>query len=592
MENRAAVYLTWEELFGQVPTENEVFEVIQNFNRQSTVVLLARLGIHMFLDQFRRNTAETVNLQSFLIANFWDDDVLSQAKKKFASARLDFRRAFHLQQILTLLKWTVLHALATGGVEPDTDRDARFALGRSLLKTSDLLLSTSMRDRIARDRRSPSLKRYLRAQLQMGAGLEINNPPPVVNGVARSETIFGEILQRTPTSIDLTRHLKEQTGIPLDSYIDLTLGALAIYLCRNPKELIDNPGLAVINPNTFFGSSVSNDLSQKFWDMESDTIDGLASALSTQSDLKPQQDFTAFHRKPFLRLDTGALICVNPGFVQEKLEVGLFWTIVNNLPEENRKKAFDTWGDLFQAYVNQTFEGAIDPAKENFIPFPGFTGKEHRHEAFDGILLSGRVCVVFEYKGGFLPNKVKYAENIDQFLMSLDQKFGAGPSGGVEQLVRKIAQSFAADKKEQRKLEGVDLSNVEIVVPALVVQDGFVSSFFTVPWLARIFRDSMRKKNLSRRVTWTSLLVLHVEDIENLYTYVKAGKFSLSECLLCAAKRGDPRAGRLFAFADILREFLEINKIDRVPVNDFDKKFEQVLNRLSLRLFNRKFERM
>lgn len=592
MENRAAVYLTWEELFGQVPSETEVHRVIQKFNRQSTVVLLARLGIHMFLDQFRRNTAETIYLQSFLVANFWDDDVLSQAKKKFGSARLDFRRAFHLQQILTLLKWTVLHALPSGGIEPDTDRDARFALGRCLLMTSDLLLSTSMRGRIARDRKSPSLKRYLRAQLQMGAGLEINNPPPVVNGVVRSTTVFGEILKRTPTPIDLSRRLEEQAGISLDTYVDLTLGALAIYLCRNPKELIDDAGLSVINPATFFGSSVPSDVAKRFWELESDTLDGMASVLSVQSDLKPQQDFTAFRMKPFVRLDTGAVICVNPGFVQEKLEVGLLWTIVNNLPEEDRKKAFDAWGELFQTYVSQTFETAINRAKENFIPFPGFTGKKHRHEAFDGILLCGRVCVVFEYKGGFLPNKAKYAENLEQFLTSLEQKFGTGPSGGVEQLVRKTAQIFGANQREQRKLEGVDLSSVDMVVPVLVVQDGFVSSLFTIPWLAKSFRDSMRKENWGRRSIWTSLLVLHVEDVENISTYVKSGQFSLSECLLYAAKKGDPSRGRLFAFADILREFLETKKIDRVPVNDFDKKFEGILNRLSFRLFNRKFERL
>src|SRR2546425_11463430 len=106
MKNRAAVYLTWEDLFGKVPAETEIYEVIEKCNRQSTVVLLARLAIHMFLDQFRRNAAETIDLQSFLIANFWDDEVLGRAREKFGSARLDFRRGFHLQQILTLLKWT------------------------------------------------------------------------------------------------------------------------------------------------------------------------------------------------------------------------------------------------------------------------------------------------------------------------------------------------------------------------------------------------------------------------------------------------------------------------------------------------------
>jgi hypothetical protein len=82
---------------------------------------------------------------------------------------------------------------------------------------------------------------------------------------------------------------------------------------------------------------------------------------------------------------------------------------------------------------------------------------------------------------------------------------------------------------------------------------------------------------------------LHVEDVENLHTYIKAGDFSLGECLPQAGKKGDPGPGRLFAFADLLRLFLQEKKIDRVPPNDFDRKCREVLDRLSLRFFNKEF---
>jgi len=199
------------------------------------------------------------------------------------------------------------------------------------------------------------------------------------------------------------------------------------------------------------------------------------------------------------------------------------------------------------------------------------------------------VCAVFECKGGFLPNNAKYAESLDEFLKGLEKKFATGSGAGLEQLVRKISQVFAAHKNNQRELEGIDLSQIDIVVPVLVVQDNFVSSFLTVPWLAKSFRDSMRKKTLNHKVVLTSLLVLHVEDVENLHTYVKAGDFSLGECLIQAGMKGDPRPGRLFAFADLLRLFLQEKRIDRVPTNDFDRKFREVLDRLCLRFFNKKF---
>jgi hypothetical protein len=87
----------------------------------------------------------------------------------------------------------------------------------------------------------------------------------------------------------------------------------------------------------------------------------------------------------------------------------------------------------------------------------------------------------------------------------------------------------------------------------------------------------MRTRKIVRGVMWTGLLVLHVEDVENLNAYVKAGAFSLSECLLFAAKRGDPGRNRLFGFADLLRDFVESKGIKSVPTNDYNSKFDEVL---------------
>jgi hypothetical protein len=591
MKDRTVVYITWEELFGEVPTENEVRQVVKTFNRQSTVVLLAQLSTHLFLDRFRSNSAETTDLQTFLVNNFWDDEVFGRAKNKMGSARLDFRRAFHSLQILTLLKWTIQDALPIGGVDASTDKEGRFMLGRCLLKTSDLLFTGRMKADINRDRKFPSAKKYLRLQLAMGANTELNNPPPVANSVARNAIIFEEIMKRVPSPTNIGGQFSQESGVLLDLYVDCMIGVLSNYLCRTPRDLIANPDLLVIDPKRLFGSSVPLEMIQKFWKMESNSMDELASSLSKPSELAPHQDLTAFRMKPFLRLSSGNVICVHPAFLQEKLEIGLFWTIVNNLQGEARQNAFEVWGKLFETYVNRLFESAVDPAKERYVACPQFTEKKHQHEAFDGILLSGSVCAVIECKGGFLPNNAKYGEDLTQFVSSLEKKFATEPRAGLEQLVRKIAQVFAPFKKDQRELEGIDLSAVRVVIPILIVQDNFVASLFSVPWLAKSFRSLMRKQVLNRRIVLTSLLVLHSEDVENLQTYVKSGRFSLGECLLHAGKCGDPGPGRLFAFADILRGFLQTRNIDRVPLdNDFDKKFHEVLNRVSLRFFNQRFE--
>lgn len=152
-------------------------------------------------------------------------------------------------------------------------------------------------------------------------------------------------------------------------------------------------------------------------------------------------------------------------------------------------------------------------------------------------------------------------------------------------LSEQMATQIAHDRKNRSHLSPID-----IVVPVLVVQGNFVSSMFTVPWLVKSFRDLMRKKFISPKVVWTSLLVLHVEDVESIQTYIKKGNFSVGECLLYAGKCGDPGSGQgLFEFTDLFRRFLTEKSIQPVKAGA-NKRFEEILDRVTLRLFNRKFE--
>lgn len=586
-----AVFVTWEELYGKSPTEDEVWSVLRTFNRESTVTLLARIGTHLAIDQFREKTDETIYLQRFLVSNFLDQEVQDRCKEKMPNERIDFRRPFHSQQVLTAIKWAILQALPDGGLEPDKDADARFALGRCLLKTNDLLMTRQMASNIARDRHSrPTVKKYLRLQLELGPAYELFNPAPVPTAIVRSQIVFEDLVNRVPTAIDLNNAFERESGITLQSYVDLTFGVLTHYLGRNPSELFADAGLALVNPEKFFVASTPTETNERFWATQERTINDTKLELSKSNDLIPQKDFIAFRAKPFLKLSSGSLICPNPGFLQEKLERGLFWTIVNHLEGDARKLAFDAWGALFERYVNEILEKIVEPPKERYFSHPNFKHKKHHHESFDGFLMAGRVCAPIECKGGFLPSNAKYGDELDRFIEALDNRFGTLPGAGVEQLVRKISQIFGTDPAKRRELEGIDLTDVRIIVPVLVVQENFASSMFTAPWLAKSFRDLLRKKSLIRGIVVTSLLVLHVEDVESIQTYIARKQFSVNECLLHAGKCGDPgSSGRLFEFSDLFREFLESKQVGPIS-SAADDRFRAILDRVCQRFFNHKFD--
>jgi hypothetical protein len=589
MPYRPAVFLTWKELFDELPTHEEIWTFLRTCNRQNTAVLLARMATHLYIDRFRRDSAQTIQTQRYLIANFLDKEVLRRAEARIQGS-VEYRLAFHLQQVLTLLKWTIVHSMAAGGIDPETGQESRWSLGRCLLKTNDLFLSKKMQSEIDADRRSPSAKKFMRLQLFLGIGNEINNPPVVTNAVIRSATIFEEIIKTIPVPIDLNSKLGETTGVTLDTYLDLTLGVLANYIGRSQEEFVKDPARAIIDPAKFLGNKIPAESAQRFWEMESTTIEELAVVLARENAIASRQDFTSFRMKPFLRLDNGNLICVNPGFLQEKLEIGLFWTIVNALQGDNRQSAFEVWGRVFEHYASQIIGASVSVGVETYFPHPNFKRKKHHHESFDGVLMFGRVCVVFECKGGFLPNAAKYGENLDAFVKAFDAKFAMGHGAGVEQLARKIGQIFAGRPADRRDLEGIDLSQIEVIVPVMVAQDSAVSSFFTIPWLAKTFRDAMRKQRLTRQVVLTSLLVIHIEELENLCAFGRAGKLALGECFLFGGKKGDPRQGHYFVFDDILLEFLNAKKIERLPSLATEQKFGDVLDRACVRLFGRTFE--
>ncbi len=592
MSFKFLLYFGWRDLWGKSPTEEEVVGELRKLDRLHSVLLLSRISIHLFLENFRNKEKEAIALQGFLVANFLDDEVLAKAKERFGRDRLDLRRSFHSQQVLTLLKWAIIQGAQTGGVRPDTDRNARYVLGGCLLKTSDLLFTQEMRKAMDKWQRSPTMNNFVSFQLQAGSGFEVNNPPPIDRSVVRSDIIFGEILSKINTPLNVSGEFRKYTGIELDAYIDMVLGVLAHYLSKTHQELIDDPGLALINPKTFFAQTPAEQV-ERFWAMESATLDELSVDLRKDTGLKPHQDFIVFRKKPFVRISEDAVVCLNPGFVQEKLEAGLFWSIVNHLDDDDRKKMFETWGGLFETYVNYLLASSIRPETETHISFPEFTRKKHRHESFDAVVITGSKCIVIECKGGFLSARAKYAEDRRAFLEDLDLKFGAKSGGGVEQLARKIGQVFARKESERRQVEHIRPEEIEIVVPVLLVQDPFVISPFTAAWLAKRFRDCMRKKDVLKKLKWMGLVVIDVGEMEAIRPYVMSGRVSFTDCVMYRARKGDPGSdNRIFTFGETAENYLREMDIKVVPTSDFDQRFDAIINRVTMRFFGRPFERL
>jgi hypothetical protein len=576
-------YPTWKEIFGARPTEAELLNEIRELDRVHTISLLAQINLLLALDRFHANEQSTIELQTFLVNLLIDEDLFTLLKTKFGNEKLAYLRPFHSLQVLTLMKRVVLNSPDIGGLQPGTDNRANTRLGRCLMMTNDFLVSQENISAIRPER--PRNKRKLALQLQFGSSQEISNPPEIYVSVVRSDMIFGNLVKSVPGTLNVREAFEQSSGMTLEEYVDHILGLLTYYITLDFRKLTEDPGLSYIAIRKIFAESRSA-LVERFWQRELVTMEGLQASLREPTGLKPHLDFIALRKKPFLEVAQDSAIALHLGFVQEKLESGLFWAIFNSLnTREEKYSMFTYWGHLFEQYVSQLFAKSLKGSSTNFVSFSQFCDNDE--EAFDGVASDGKYLIVMEYKGGFLSAKAKYAEDEDEFVRDLDRKFGSGKGAGLEQLVRKIAAVFAENPAKRRPIKGLDTSAVKVVVPVLVVQESFVSSEITASCLADSFGSLKRKERLDSSVVYTFPLVMDVSDVEFLRPFLAATKVSLVDCLMERVRMG---SGGFLSFRDFFRQYRQERNIKTLPDDETFEHFKRIMDRISLRFFNKPLE--
>ncbi|MGB7284507.1 MAG: hypothetical protein WBE13_19740 [Candidatus Acidiferrum sp.] len=576
-------YPSWKEMFGRRPTDAELLDEIRLLETRTVVPILAWINLLLVLDRFHSNEQSTYELQTFLVNRFLDDDLFARLRDTFGQERLVIRRPFHSFQVLTLMKRVIADGTNIGELRTHIDNESAYRLGRCLMMINDFLVTPENISAISPNR--PPTKRKIALQLQLGSGLEVNNPPLIHSSIVRSDMIFGDLAKRSLRPTSLRNAFERSCGMTLEDYVDHILGLLTYYITLDYHKLIEDPGLACIAVKTFFAEA-PQDIVGRFWLMECMTMEELETSVRERSRLKPHHDFIALRKKPFVETGQENVIPLHLGFVQEKLESGLFWAVFNSLQSrEDRSLLFTEWGHLFEEYVSQTLAQSLAGSPENYVPFPTFS--DNGEEAFDGIVSAGEFIVVMEYKGGFLNANAKYAENEDEFVRDVDRKFGGQRGGGVEQLVRKISAVFADRPANRRSLNGLDTSAIKIVIPVLVVQDSFVGSEITASYLADVFETLRCKERLNPSITCTSMQVMDISDIEILRPFLLVRKISLTQCLL---ERARMDGVGLRSFRDFFRQYLRHKNVGWVFDDETMARFEQIMDRISRRFFKKPLE--
>ena len=571
-------------MYGIRPSLEEVVEDIKPFDAFHTAWLLARINILLALDRFHFRAGVTLKLQTRLVNQLIDDELFANLKWRYGLEKIEKRQPFNPIQVLNLLKIVLVESREGNGLRPDADKDVAHRLGRCLIKMNDLLLSQENLNAISSKRLSVE-KRRIALLLQAGSGLEVTNPPPIYTSVVRNDTIFNHLLRQATGGEELRAAFESKTGITLEDYVDHVFGLLTYYTTLDLEELIPDLSVPTIGLPGFFAEG-SKEVAQRFWELEVTTVERLAARLRNQSLLPAKHDYIELRKKPILAVERENGIPIHLGFIQEKLESGLFWKILNTLsgPEE-RAKLFTNWGHLFESYISGLLGSCFSKSRDAYHASPLF--QENGEQAFDALIVSGSTCVAVEMKGGFLNAAAKYSEDEHAFLLDLNKKFGSGKGAGLAQLARKIGLLFCPDRNRRRHLAGIDLTDIKTVIPVMIVQEFFASFEIILPNLMNSFGRLKRKERLDRGIFVGFPIILDVSEVEEIRPYLASGKVSFVDCLLRRLQFG---SSATLSFGDFFREYRASAGVDHMVDEDTRLHFEQVMNRISQRFFKKPFD--
>lgn len=574
-----AMPVTYSELYGSRPTEEQLSELIASFRAEPTFISLAMWNLMLSLSE--GNVERYKYLQGFFIHNLIRAELRERVFELAALDSESARPVFGRWQLLALMKCVLLESVSGSSLDPRIQDIARRSVGDACLMLNDLLFPEEQQARfelIAGDREKISDELMTQWLFQS----ELYHPPDVYQAVARNDEYF-DIFERRASEFrfheqTLSQKFAALTGLEIRQYLRLYFSIYALHAnlqSMHPDEINANPSIINFDKERVFSlidfspeeceiffKRILSDLASVIQGVKMDSASGRAW----------QFDFTTFRSYPLIYNSKSkqAFTCIAYPFLIEKLASGIYHTILNSWPENDAERArFQTyWGRVFEQFANERL-GEEYPASliaDRFYANPYFRKKQSGAlvEVSDAVLDYGESLILLEHKGGYLSLDEKYSDDVKRLLGGIAGKFGLDK--GIKQLARSVERLFnrdvgRRDTFSQLNAKGVsvkdftpeDVKRVRKVYPVIVVQDFSLTMGFVNRRLRLQFEEVMRESTIDSGVHVRPLSLITIENLEDVLEH-------LAEVSLI----------------DLLDEYV---MVERAPLSNFDEMFKMVLKR-------------
>ena len=335
--------------------------------------------------------------------------------------------------------------------------------------------------------------------------------------------------------IDANQIFFQTTELTLQDYQYLVFSIFAVYWNCSPQEIVRQDPFR--DRSLFFGPGLVPDLTplyEKLLPHICISIGALKSEAENFTRFK--NEFLLWRRYPLVKINEDRILCIDFGFLLEKLQTGVLWIIRDQLEKQHKgggQKIIGLWGDIFEDYTASVVTRGIDtqiPPLERCLTDIEYDEKEKK-ECTDIAVCGKDTLILLECKSPILRAETKFSGDSGKFDMELKNKIIEGETPekarGIKQLCNAIQSLFHANKTQRKNIRKIDISKIKKIYPVLVLSD----RMFSVPLMNRYldleFERLMKGTDLMGGLDIKSLTVLTIEDLESLAPHLSEAPFHI-----------------------------------------------------------------
>ena len=376
------------------------------------------------------------------------------------------------------------------------------------------------------------------------------------NKMVRSRFFITHLREISPELEETFSRATEPTRLTLQEYQHLIFSVFAVYSRFSPQDILKGALFVVPPRSADFVTSYD-----KLLEYDGIPIDELARKAEMICSMP--EEFRLWRMYPLVKLRENQFMCIDIGFLLDKLETGVFWIIRNQLEKDCAGKGEEIIGlrgEIFECYTASIIERGINAqtssSMERCIVRPKYA-QQPQAECTDIAVCGRETLILLECKAPLLSAKTKFSRDFSEFYKGAKRKI-IEPNG-IEQLWKAVQSLGHADCNERRKVDGIDISKVKKIYSVLVLPD----RMFSVPWmnwfLNKEFQRFVNHNKLTKHLEVLPLTVVTIEDLENLEPYLSDVPFHihLDRWITQFFENNQPFPIQFIPFSEYLRSLME-----------------------------------